>query len=459
MIAFVLASGILVLAVLAAVLVPLLRGGPPMRERREYNQAVYRDQLREVDRDLARGGIGPAEAESARLEIQRRLLAADAIQGKAPVSHGRGTGAAAAMALFVLVMTAGLYWRLGAPAVPAAPFKDRPPAEAEAGPSPNAGLLAEADRLTEAVRANPSNTEAWARYGQVLSDLGDWPKAAEAFQRAIGLGFKGPDIQAAYGEALVMAERGVVPPAARAAFAQALTGNPKDPVARYYLALADGQGGDSRAAIDAWIALAAELPASSTMRAEIARRVEDAARAAGIPVPSLPPAAPDQPRSGPTPEQMAAAARMTPAERERMIDGMIETLAAKLRAEPNNAEGWIRLGGAYAVRGQGDKAADAYDNAARLRPGDPEVRMLAVRALLSGLAVSDPFPPRALVWLREAAAAAPDAPDVLWYQGLAAVHERHLDEARRYWSKLLAGLPEGDDRKMVSAAIAALKGP
>ena len=458
MIPFALASGALVLAVLLAVVVPLLRRGQPVRERREYDRAVYRDQLQEVDRDLARGTIAPAEADAARLEIQRRLLAADAIPGTM-AAPGRSPLIAAVAGLLVLAGAGGLYWRLGAPTVPGAPFQDRPPA-AE-GPDLNADILAEADRLNQILRTDPSNAGVWARFGKIMSNLGDWPKAADAYRRAIGLGFTGPDIQAALGETLVMAERGVVTPAARQSFAAALALSPKDPVARYYMALADGQAGDSKAAIDAWLSLAGDLPNPSPMRDEIARRVGEAARASGGPAPALPAGAPaEAARPGPTPEQMAAAANMTPAERERMIGGMIETLAAKLRDDPANLDGWMRLGGAYAVRGEGDKAADAYDQAARLKQGDPAIKMLAVRALMAGLSIMDPFPPRALALVREIAAVKPDAPEILWYQGLAAAHERRLDEARRYWTMLLAQLPEGgEDRKMVSAAIAALKGP
>ena len=469
MMPFALSGAILLLAVLAAVAVPLLRGATANRERRDYDRAVYRDQLQEVDRDLARGTITAAEAGAARLEIQRRLLAADSIQGTAPTGMARSPRLAAFAVLFLLSSAGWLYWRLGTPMMAGAPYRDRPTAQTDprADPGPpgneaaNQDAVAAEQRLAEALRANPSDATAWIRHAQAVSDLGEWEKAAESYRRAIELGAKGVGVQSNYGEALVLAARGVVAPGAQTAFAAALAGNPKDAIARYYLALADGQAGDTKKAIDAWLMLAAEVPTGSPMRDEIGHRIAEAARAGGFPAPALPPGLPmDQPRPGPTPEQIAAAEKMTPAERERMIDGMIEALAAKLRTEPNDLEGWLRLGSAHAVRGDAEKAANAFDNAMRLKPEDVGIKLLAVRALLSRLAIADPFPPKAVALLREVAAVEPEAPEVLWYLGLAAAHERHLDDARGYWSKLLAQLPAGgEDHKMVAAAIGALKGP
>jgi cytochrome c-type biogenesis protein CcmH len=444
-----------------------------MPTRGQYDQAVYRDQLQEVDRDVARGVLTSEEAQSARLEIQRRLLAADADlapvppDASGPAGPGRGQRVAAVVAMaFVVLSAGGLYWRLGAPALPDAPFSARPAEQADAGAAPSDTEAAHADmrkaavRLEERLKAEPANAEAWFLYARTESLLGEWGKAADAYKHAIDLGQKNGDILASYGEVLVLAGDGVVSPAAHDAFESSLAMEPGNPAARYYLALADAQAGDEHKAANAWLDLAAGLPEGTPMREDIGRRIAAAAKAGGFDPPSLPPAPPaETPLPGPTPEQMRAAAALPPAERAKMIDGMIEQLAVKLRAEPNNLDGWMRLGRAYFMQGKSDQAMEAYDHAAALRPDDPGIKLQIVAALLAGLHPGDALPARAVSLLKEVAAVAPDAPEVLWYTGVVAARDGRTSEAREKWTKLLASLPPGgQDERMVRGALGQLKG-
>jgi cytochrome c-type biogenesis protein CcmH len=206
--------------------------------------------------------------------------------------------------------------------------------------------------------------------------------------------------------------------------------------------------------------LAAGLPEDSPMREEIGRRVAEAAKSAGIEAPALPNGlAAEATPPGPTPEQMQAAARLPPEQRAQMIGDMIEKLAAKLRDQPNDLDGWMRLGRAYLVQGESAKAVDAYDHAAALKPGDPGIKLQTVAALLYGLKPADPLPPRAIAALGEVAAVAPDAPEVLWYLGFVAARSGRAEEAREKWTKLLASLPDGgEDAKLVRAALGELRG-
>ncbi len=208
-------------------------------------------------------------------------------------------------------------------------------------------------------------------YARTESMLGDWQKAADAYKHAIDLGRqKDADVLSAYGEMQVMAADGIVAPAAHDAFAAALAADAGNGVARYYLALADSRAGDGRKAVAEWSELAAGLPEDSTMREAIANQIAETAKNGGASrrryrcqrlggrraVPN-----------GPTQEQMQAAAAMPAAERDQMINTMIEKLAAKLKAEPNDLDGWLRLGRAYAVQGGGrSRAVDAV----RPRGGD-----------------------------------------------------------------------------------------
>lgn len=465
---FTLICVVLLVATLAAIALPLLSGAHALPTRGQYDRAVYRDQLREVERDLARGVLSPAEAGAARLEIQRRLLAADG-SGTAPTPGlARSPGLAVAAGLFVVLGAGGLYWRLGQPMLPDVPFVDRPATQADtapaagapAQPAPHTDMKEAAARLEQKLAADPSNATGWVLYARTESMLGDWAKAADAYKHAIALGQKGGDVMAGYGEMQVMAADGIVSPAAHDAFVAALAADGSNGVARYYLALADGQAGDEHKAIAAWLELAGGLPEDSPMRAEIARRIVEAAKSGGFDAPPMPKGLPPEAAGpGPTPEQMEAAAAMPPAERDKMISGMIEKLADKLKAAPNDLEGWLRLAGAYAVQGQTDKAVDAYDHASALKPGDPGIKLRTVAVMLSGLKPEDKLPPRAIILLNDVAAAAPDTPEVLWYLGVAAARDGRAAEAREKWTKLLAALPaDGEDSKMVRAALEELKG-
>jgi cytochrome c-type biogenesis protein CcmH len=248
---------------------------------------------------------------------------------------------------------------------------------------------------------------------------------------------------------------GTVTPAAEGAFQQVLKADPHSPIARYYLAVAAMQAGEPHQAIDGFQSLLAEMPADSPLRPQLGQKVAEAAHAAAIPVPAL--ATGTSPTSGPTPEAMANAANMTDEQRQAMIGGMVARLAAEQQANPTNLEGWLRLGQAYAVLHQPDKAADAYDRAARLRPDDASIPLQEVRALLSDQAPTDKLPPRVIALLKHLEATDPDEPLVLWYLGLAAAQDARLDEARGDWGRLLAKLPPGgDDAKMVDSAINAL---
>jgi cytochrome c-type biogenesis protein CcmH len=460
---FALICAVLLLIVLAAVSLPLLSGAPVLPTRGQYDSAVYRDQLREVDRDLTRGLLTAEEANAARLEIQRRLLAVDGSAGRWITSgRSRSPLLAAIVALFVVAGAGGLYLRLGAPDLPDAPFAERPPAQAEAAPggASHSDIEQAAARLEQTLAADPSNSEGWILYARTESMLGAWNKAADAYHRAIDLGQKAAAVYAGYGEMQVMLTNGIVSPTAHDAFAAALAADQTNGVARYYLALADSQSGEERRAIGAWLELAAGLPEGSPMRDEIGRRVADAAKSAGIDAPPLPKGLDaEAPPPGPTAEQMRAAAELTPEQRAQMIAGMIEKLAAQLKQQPNDLEGWLRLGRAYSVQGDMAKAVDAYDHAAALKPGDPGIKLQTVAALLAGVKPGDELPPRAVALLNEVAAVAPDAPEVLWYLGVVAARDGHASEAREKWTKLLLSLPDGgEDAKMVRAALGELQG-
>ena len=416
MLAFALAA--LTLAALLPVLLPLLRGAARPPDREAFDRAVYRDQLAELDRDIERGLLTASESGGARLEIQRRLLAAAPDSGTPRL--GKSRILATALGIGTALGAVGLYLTLGVPVMPALT-------------GPAAGIARAATELAQRLRDNPNDAESWLMYGRAMGQLERWDDAETAWRRAMALGRASPDVVASLGEILVMRDRGAVGAEARGLFDMALRGDATNPVARYYMALGTAQSGAPKEAIAQFQALLDDLPPDSPQREDVARRIQDTARAAGLPVPSS-------------------------SDRAAAIEGMVAKLAARLEREPSDAEGWARLGRSHAVLGRAEAAADAYEKSAALT-NDPASRLAAAEALLSGLKPEDAIPPRAMALLRQVEAARPDEPAVLWYLGLAAARDRQAEAARSYWSRLGSILPpDSDDARMVRAAIEALAG-
>jgi cytochrome c-type biogenesis protein CcmH len=442
------------------ILVPLLRGSRPVPARASFDQAVYRDQLHELDREIARGLLTQTDADAARLEIQRRLLASDQIPAR-PSVLSRSPIVAALVFVVVGLGSVGGYLWLGAPGVPDEPFASRPATAANADANEHATLQEATAKLEDKLRQNPSDPEGWLLYGRSLAMLNQWDKSAEAYQHAIDLGDKSPDVAADRAEMLVMGAGGTVTPAAEDAFKQVLKADPGNGLARFYLATAAAQAGEPLKAIQGWQALLADMPSDSPVRDAVGQRIAEAAKAAGVPVPELAkgtaPAQPEAAAPGPDAKAMADAAAMPEDQRQAMIRGMVEKLAAKQAAEPGNLDGWLRLGQAYAVLHEPAKSAAAYDKAIALKPDDVSIPLQAARALLTDLKPPEKLPAQAVTFLKRAQASVPREPMVLWYLGIAAAQDGHPDEARRDWSTLLARLPPGgDDAKLVQSALDAL---
>ncbi len=458
----------LVLVVLLALALPLLRRTGPVLDRNAFNQAVYRDQLDELEREIARGLLPPADAAATRLEIQRRMLASGApSQSPAARRTVPSPVTACAVAAFVAVGGSGVYAILGAPSLADAPFVSA----AAAGESPHGGgaaagsaggehgdLAQAAARLAEKLKANPSNADGWLLYARTSGSLRQWGQAVDAYRHAIAVGAAGPEVQAGLGETLTLQAGGMVTPAAHDAFVAALKDDPKNDVALYYMALAAGQAGEPQKAIDLLQTLAATIPEDSPMRPEIAKRVAEAAKAAGLPLPELVKGTPAAP-ADPDADAMDAAAAMQPDQQTAMITAMVAKLADRLQAEPGDVDGWMRLGKAYVVMKERGKASDAYEKAAALAPKDVAIRLRGAEGLMAGLKADDALPPAAVALLRQAEALSPDEPEVLWYLGVVAARDAHPAQARRYWTRLLPQLPPGgEDARMVKAAMDGLVG-
>ncbi len=397
---------LLATATVGALLWPLLRTRVVATDRLEGELAIYRDQLDEIERERAAGTLPQSEAAAARLEIERRILAAaDAANAAAPTAAVASTLLhrllPPAIALVVPLLALGVYLKTGHPGLPAAPFVP--------------GAQAPAERPLDVLRLV---AEARAR---VAADSGD----AEA--------------QSALGEALTLEADGTVTPAALEAFNKAIALSPGDARSLYYLGLHEAQAGDSRAALGRWRELesrsAPDAPYLPMLRAEMAR----VARAAGLPPPAATPPAAAMPQ--PTHEQQDAMAAMTPEQRQQAIRGMVDGLAARLKEEPQDRGGWLRLANAWRVLGEHASAVDAYARADALAPVDARLLADWAEAHVRQLRPGEPPSPQAVAVLQRLEQADPKNGLALFYLGAASFAAGDKAAAARRWKTLLSMLP------------------
>jgi cytochrome c-type biogenesis protein CcmH len=263
-----LALAVMALIVLGFVLTPLARGVTASFSRERFARAVYRDQLDELNRDVERGVIDTAQADAAKTEIQRRLLSTGG--DDAPNSSTPRPVLAAGIGIAVLIAAALLYLKLGSPSTPDLPFADRAAERSAAQHQMPVDLDQAVAGLEAKLAANPANLDGWLLLSRTEATREHWQKSAEAMRHAADLAKNRPDIAAAYGEVLVRANGGLVTPPARDAFNAALSGEPDNPQALWYLGLASVQDHKIGEAQTYWRKLLAALPADSDDRKLVA---------------------------------------------------------------------------------------------------------------------------------------------------------------------------------------------
>lgn len=387
---FCVAAAVMAFAVLA-VLVQAVRRDPGAPEAGE-DLRVYRDQLREVERDVARGILAPAEAERVRSEVSRRLIEADRMVATAvlPSPRARTGGAVAAIALVLAGMSAVYAW-IGAPGYPdfglaarlAATdeiYRTRPgQAAAEAQqPAPSdardPALLAQVEALRREVQAAPDNRETLSNLALAEAALGDLMAARATQARLIALkgAEAGANDHAALGWMMIAAAGGYVSPEAEAELVTALRLDPQNSLARYYSGLMFAQVGRPDRAFALWQPLLQEGPESAPWIKPIRLGIADLAARAGIRY--------DPPEgAGPTAADIAAAADMSPEDRAAMVTGMVQQLADRLGSEGGPPQDWARLITALATLGRTEEAG-AILAEARTRFAGQEAALAVVTA-------------------------------------------------------------------------------
>ncbi|WP_170428250.1 c-type cytochrome biogenesis protein CcmI [Ruegeria arenilitoris] len=386
----------------------LLRGRDTREPAAAYDLRVYREQLAGVDKDLARGVIGEADAERVRTEISRRILAADAQMQAQTAQAGPPvwvtvTGIALVGA-FLVGGAAWMYNRMGAAGLPDQPLSlrleqaeilraERPnQAEAEAAATPAplpeldesyASLL---NQLRETVAARPDDLQGHILLAQHEANAGNFPAAYKAQQRVIELsGDQVPaDAYSHLAEMMILSARGYVSPEAEEALRQALHRDPRHGPALYYLGQMMVQVGRPDIGYRIWTDALRNAPVGAPWADAILAQLDELAFRAGvfnapeIPAPAI---------SGPSQDDIDAAAALTPEERQEMIRGMVNQLSDRLATEGGAPEDWARLIAALGVLGEGQRAIDIKNEAMEVFAGNAEaLEIIDTAAYQAGIA-------------------------------------------------------------------------
>lgn len=410
------AAGILLLLVILPLLLPLVRSGQDEREKAGASAfSLYQRRLLHLARALESGDLTEEEAEEKRAAL---ALAHERARGlEAPLnSPGRG----GTRLLYVLLLVTGLpgasfglYALLGHPGMSDLPLARRGAEQralASLGEGEPDGLLPHLIRQTMGPLSGTPLTrhDDLALVAELQSRAGRFLNSADYWFRAAGRVFRDLPLRAGYwargGEMLVAASGGQVGAEARAAFARALADDPNNARARFYHGLALEQQGRHQDALAIWLPLArsaasgADAGAESVWQKALQDYTEIAAIEMGVELAAL---IPEKHRradllsekaraildwetmpGGPTPVDIAAAMVLDPEEQLALVYGLVDEQQARLRRDPDNAEGWRRLGRILRILGQVAPARKALANAVRLSPRRPELLMDYARALM-----------------------------------------------------------------------------
>jgi cytochrome c-type biogenesis protein CcmH len=314
-------------AVVAALLIPFMRktSGPENGDA-EFDRAIYRDQLQELERDQGRGLIGAAEAEAARNEISRRLL-----QVAKPKSVAMGSKYSLLAVLIVPLIALPIYAKFGSPRSPDVPLQER-----LKGAIANQDFEALVATVEAHLAEDPNDVQGWIVLAPAYKREKRWGDAAEAYANILRL--KTPTSQgiADYAEMLVFASEGMVTDEAQRAFAEALKLDPKNPRAKFYFELALKQEGKAPALND---------------------------------------------------EQIAAGEAMSTQDQSVMIAGMIDGLEQRLGNDSRDLEGWKRLIRARRISNEIDRAKVSLNLAMNIFKDEP-ASLDALRGLAKELGIN-----------------------------------------------------------------------
>ena len=373
------------------VTIPLIRKYEYSQNTKSSDAGVYTDQIKEIERDRSLGLIANAEADLARVEIERRLIATvKAQEVPRPVSLAWRNGALAATAGWVALGAVYLYALKGRPDLPAAAAGRLVPNESSnlgaatqatesTSSAPASAAAGDVDaminKLASKLKQTPGDADGWRMLGWSYFNTRRYEESAAAYAKAYQLAPDNVDYGSAYAEALVQAAGGIVTPKAQGLIVEVLKQDPKEARGRFYAALAREQAGDFSAALDQWITLLADAPKDAGWTADVRQRIADLGQKTGRDTSAILANAPEIQSDGGT--------GLPATGQNSVVDGMIAKLMAKLEDNPRDRDGWAMMMRSLKVKGDMTGASAALGKALAAFKDDA-----STRARLAGLAQS-----------------------------------------------------------------------
>ena len=442
-------AALLTLLVVVWLVRPLLRPAPPDGvSSQRLNAAIYRDQLQALERDRARGAISATDFDATQDELQLRLL--DDTEESAPAAQTAGITfwtarlTTVVIALLLFVGSGGMYWWLGAPQAidPVASQK-----------MDNDKITKMVDGLAERLKANPDNPKGWAMLARSYKAMGRLPEAEEAYAKAGAIIETDPDLLVDYADLLAARADNNLAGKPLVLIKKALALNPQHPMGLMMSGVAAFRSDDFKGAVAQWEKLLVLLEPGSPDAEQVETDIAEARAKAGMPAAAKAPAPPKGVAAADAgklpPVDAAAAGPMTP----EKINQMVDRLAERLKANPGDLEGWVRLARAYKVQKRLPEAEQAYVKAGKLVDSNPD--LLTQYADVLAMQAGNNLEGRPLALVKKALALDPKHPVALMMAGSAAFRRADYAQAVGHWEKVLTVLEPGSpDAVQVAAEIA-----
>lgn len=377
---------------LGALIYPLLRSrARAMSSRSDFDITVYKDQLKEIDSDLERGLLSSDQALQARTEIERRMLSAMEQPKTSNQKNGidkidEPRNASAIILMFALLVSVplgafGLYLTFGQPSMPDQPLASRAQQlkEATQGRAQIAEMISKLERQ---MRETPDDPNGWALLGKSYRAMGRFSDAIGALEKLAELTNNDPEALVMLAETMVEMDQGSVSLKAVELLQAVKKEDPTDPRPYFYIGLEREQKEDPQGAVNEWAALLNHSPSNAPWVGEMQNRIAALVANGKIESPKIVMLAPipesasestqqqsntNNESPGPTQQQIQDAQKMDSGDQQAMIRSMVERLAARLKENPDDLEGWIKLERAYQVLGESAKALAAQKEIERLK--------------------------------------------------------------------------------------------
>ncbi len=433
---------VLTMVIVAILILPLInKRNKIIINPLDYDINVYKNQLAEIDREVIKGAISKIEAEAARVEVSRRILAVDNKIQNTAIANNNSTklnGKLSYLAIFIALSTTigslMLYLNLGQPELMPKPLaaRDGEMAKMQAATKSNSGMSDVIDKLEEKLADNPDGIDGWMLLGRSYLAIGQLDKALNAYKNAVAINKSYPNLLSSYGEVMVMDGKGSISEIAVAIFKQALILDKDDVRARFFLAQADYQIGNLDSALKSYIALANSAPATAPWQPMLREAAIEIANELEI---NIDDKLPNIPKITQNNSDMANSDNNSDNDNQKMIKSMVLKLAERMQDNPDNIDGWLRLGRSYMVLKQFSDAANAFNKASIIAPKNVDILLKAGRALR---AVNNKASlAKAAVLMQQVLKINDKNLEALWMAAIDFANQKNGKKANEYFNKAL----------------------